>query len=303
MLEQLSLVFQLALEPFAYLVNPQKRIYWPYLLSGAVMGLVVIYWRSANWRQSLRQVLTPQHWLHPSSRVDVKWLVLNHVLGALLVVPLLGGQLSFAMVVNKTLSAHLGAGNFLAWGVLGTSILFTLAIFIFEDFTRFFVHYLYHKVPLLWRFHAIHHSATVMTPITLYRIHFVEMAINSCRSLLVIGGLSGVFIYVFDSPVALIQVLGVSIFTMIFNLAGANLRHSHAWVGFGRVERWFISPAQHQIHHSTAAEHIDTNYGASLAIWDRWFGSWVASKDETVPGFGLAGKTVDQRLQAQLAGL
>ena len=76
---------------------------------------------------------------------------------------------------------------------------------------------------------------------------------------------------IFDKPVTLIQVLGVSIFTRLFNLARANLHHSHTWLGFGR--------------------------------FNRYFGSWVASKDKTVPGFGLAGKTVDQRLQRQLAGL
>ena len=81
-----------------------------------------------------------------------------------------------------------------------TSVLFTLAVFIFEDFSRFLVHYLYHKVPLLWRFHAIHHSATVMTPLSLYRIHFIEMAINSCRSLLLIGGLSGILILYLRQP-------------------------------------------------------------------------------------------------------
>ena len=102
---------------------------------------------------------------------------------------------------------------------------------------------------------------------------------------------------------ALTQVLGVSILSTLFNLAGANLRQGHAWVGFGRFERWFISPAQHQIHHSNATEHIDRNYGASRAIRDRWFESWVASKGETVPGSGLAEKTVDQRLQRQLGGL
>jgi sterol desaturase/sphingolipid hydroxylase (fatty acid hydroxylase superfamily) len=133
-------------------------------------------------------------------------------------------------------------------------------------------------VPLLWRFHAIHHSAEVLTPLTLYRVHFIELFINSCRSLLVIGGVSSAFIYVFDDSISLLQVMGVSVFTMLFNLAGANLRHSHVWVGFGIAEHWFISPAQHQIHHSTKPVHRNCNFGAILAIWDRWLGTWIGSK-------------------------
>ena len=176
-------------------------------------------------------------------------------------------------------------------------------IFLAEDFTRFFMHYLYHKVPLLWRFHAIHHSAEHMTPLTLYRIHTIEMILNSCRSLFVIGGISGVFVYVFNGQIQPYTILGVGAFSLLFNLAGANLRHSHVWLGFGRLERWFISPAQHQIHHSSAREHWDKNFGASLAVWDRMFGCWVASKDEVVPRFGIHNKAVEQKISRQLLGL
>jgi sterol desaturase/sphingolipid hydroxylase (fatty acid hydroxylase superfamily) len=303
MLEDLSTFTQLLLEPFGYFTSEHKRIYWPYLLSAFLMALGVQLWRRSTWRRALIGVIAPRHWSHPSSGVDLQWILVNHLLSVLLVVPLIGGQVAFAMMVNKWLYGHFGEGNILAWGALWTSMVFTVIVFICDDFTRFYLHYLYHRVPWLWRFHAIHHSATVMTPLTLYRIHSIEMAINSCRSLVVIGGLSGVFIYVIDGNVALVQVLGVSAFAMFFNLAGANLRHSHIRVGFGPLESWFISPAQHQIHHSTAQQHFDTNYGATLAIWDRWFGSWVASKDQHIPGFGLPGKSAEQRWYRQLLGL
>jgi len=59
----------------------------------------------------------------------------------------------------------------------------------------------------------------------------------------------------------------------LFNALGANLRHSHIWLSFGSLERWFISPAQHQIHHSSAEADRDINFGTCLAIWDRLFGS------------------------------
>lgn len=301
--EMLPQHLYLLIEPILYVTEPGKRIYWLYLLSSALMAFALLYWKGGLPREMIKKSLSPLIWFSASSRVDMQWTVANHVLRVLLVVPLIGGQIALAMWVNKILYGLFGEGDYLGWGLIPTSVVFTVCLFLLEDFSRFYVHYLYHRVPLLWRFHAIHHSATQLTPLTLYRIHSVEMMINSCRSLLVAGGLSGVFIYLFRGTVDIVDVMGISVFSFLFNLAGSNLRHSGVWLGFGALEKWFISPAQHQIHHSTAAAHIDKNYGAGLAIWDRWFGSWVASRGEQVPAFGLAGKSVKQRLSSQLGGL
>lgn len=302
-LEHSASIVNLLWEPLTFIAHEEKRIYWPYLLSGFAIAITVTYLRLGNVRMAFREGLGLRHWFNASSLVDVQWIVLNHVLRVLVVVPLIGGQLGLAMIINHWLYAALGPGNYLSWGIVATSALLTITIFLLEDFSRFCLHYLYHKVPWLWRFHAIHHSAEVLTPLTLYRMHFVEMFINSCRSLLIIGTVSGVFIYVFDGTVSLAQVMGVSIFTMLFNMAGANLRHSHVWVGFGAAERWIISPAQHQIHHSTHPAHLDSNFGATLAIWDRWMGSWISSKEEQVEQIGLPDATSSQSLLRQLKGI
>ena len=61
---------------------------------------------------------------------------------------------------------------------------------------------------------------------------------------------------------------------------GSNLRHSHVGIQYWKwVEYIFISPAQHQLHHSIAKEHHDKNFGAALAIWDWLFGSLHHSVD------------------------
>ena len=60
----------------------------------------------------------------------------------------------------------------------------------------------------------------------------------------------------------------------MFNIFGSNLRHSHIGIRYWHwVEYIFISPGQHQLHHSIAREHHDKNFGAALAIWDWLFGS------------------------------
>jgi sterol desaturase/sphingolipid hydroxylase (fatty acid hydroxylase superfamily) len=301
--DQLSSLLNLLWEPLTFFSNEGMRIYWPYLLSGFAIALPVSYLRSGNVKRAVSEGLGLKHWWSASTLVDLQWVVLNHVLRVLVIVPLIGGQLGLAMLINRWLYAHFGAGNYCAWGVLETSALLTFTIFLLDDFTRFCVHYLYHKVPLLWRFHAIHHSAATLTPLTLYRIHFAEMFVNSCRSLLVIGSVSGVFIYVFDGSISLVQVMGVSVLTMLFNFAGANLRHSHVWIGFGPVERWLISPAQHQIHHSIKPGHLDSNFGATLAIWDRWLGTWIRSKGESVENIGLSGPPRKQSFFRDLTGI
>ena len=69
-------------------------------------------------------------------------------------------------------------------------------------------------------------------------------------------------------------VLGANAFTFAFNVACSNLRHSNLPLGFWRpVECVFISPAQHQLHHSYAREHLDRNFGVVFAVWDWTFGS------------------------------
>ena len=73
------------------------------------------------------------------------------------------------------------------------------------------------------------------------------------------------------------HILSINIFGFAFNFLGSNLRHSHIPLSFGFFEKLFISPKQHQIHHSQNISHFDKNYGVSLSIWDRLIGSLVTS--------------------------
>ena len=66
----------------------------------------------------------------------------------------------------------------------------------------------------------------------------------------------------------------------LFNIFGANLRHSHIWFSWGdKLENWFISPAQHQVHHSDNPKHFDTNLGSALAVWDRLGGTLIKASE------------------------
>ena len=72
------------------------------------------------------------------------------------------------------------------------------------------------------------------------------------------------------------------------NILSGNLRHSPFWLRYPRwLERWFISPAQHQIHHSIDPRHRDRNFGAALAIWDWMAGSLCVADKNMELKFGL----------------
>jgi sterol desaturase/sphingolipid hydroxylase (fatty acid hydroxylase superfamily) len=102
------------------------------------------------------------------------------------------------------------------------------------------------------------------------------------------GFILAALVELFGIKFSAVHLLGVNLYYSIFQIFGKHLRHSHIWWAWGpRVSHVFISPAQHQIHHSCDPRHVDKNYGEVLAIWDWLFGSlYVAGKKEDLQ-FGL----------------
>lgn len=239
----------------------------------------------------LRRVfLSKKYWINESTRTDAKYLILNCGVKSLLAMLFVSAQLVVTMSVAFTLQQNFGSVNLIQLPWLLIAAVFTAVFFVAEDLSRFLLHRAMHRIPFLWRYHKTHHSAQILTPLTLHRVHPIEICLYYARGVLVFGIVSGVFIYVFGSKLSALDILGVDALGFLFNMVAANLRHSHIWLSFGRFERVFISPAQHQIHHSTAPEHHDTNFGTCLAVWDRLFGSWIAAG--MIPKrlrFGVAG--------------
>ena len=144
-----------------------------------------------------------------------------------------------------------------------------------------------HKIPFLWAFHQVHHSAEVITPLTHHRIHPFESWLYDMRGALVTGVVAGGFYWLFRGAVSDYTLLGVPALGFVCNVTTGNLRHSHVWLRFpSAVERWLISPAQHQLHHSLEPVHHGSNYGTWLAIWDRVFGVLIVS-DKAPASFGI----------------
>uniref|UniRef100_UPI0025E259C1 sterol desaturase family protein n=1 Tax=Yoonia sp. TaxID=2212373 RepID=UPI0025E259C1 len=86
-----------------------------------------------------------------------------------------------------------------------------------------------------------------------------------------------------------ITVMNVNIVVFAFYLVGYNLRHSHIWVNYPTwVSYIFISPAQHQTHHSIDPKHFDKNFGLIFAFWDWLFGTLYVPAGYEKLEFGIS---------------
>jgi len=270
--------------------DPGNRLYWPFIVSSLLLASAWVAWQNKGWRgrEQLQQLVRRDYWLQRDSVIDLALLLFNNFLKVSLLVPLLFTQLSGTVWVINHYQHWFGMGPHWQAPTVALSASFTLLFFLFDDFSRFILHWLLHRLPWLWHFHKVHHTATNLTPFTLYRVHPVEMVLYYVRSLALFSVLSGSFIYLFQGSISGWEILGANVFAFAFNALGANLRHSPIAVHFGSLERWFISPAQHQLHHSAAAEHANKNLGSALAVWDRYFGSWLPGRHANNLMFGLA---------------
>ena len=258
------------------LINPQKRIFAGYLLSSLLIALAATAVASRKpLRQAFAALFAKHIWLSRSAIADYKILMINQAI-MLGLAPRLISKLAIATLLFEALHIWLDGRVFLwpsapKWVI---AALFTSCLFLLDDASKYLLHRVLHRWPLLWNFHKVHHSAEVLTPLTVYRVHPVEAVLFSLRAVIVQAIAIAVFLFFFGDRTTLVSILGANVFLFFFNLAGSNLRHSHVWISYGRVlEHWLISPAQHQIHHSLEERHFDRNFGAVLAIWDRMSGS------------------------------
>lgn len=133
------------------------------------------------------------------------------------------------------------------------------------DFAIWAQHLITHKVPVLWRLHQVHHADSEMDVTTAIRFHPIEIALSM--------GLKIGLVYALG-PSAYAVVLFEIILngTAMFN--HANIRLSQPVDA--AVRKVLVTPDMHRVHHSVHRDEHDSNYGFSLSIWDRMFGTYIA---------------------------
>lgn len=275
---------------FADFSNPKKRIFVGYLALTVVLALIwLVAVRRASVSSALLQIFDRKILFSASSRADYKIFAINRIF-TLFISPLLVSQLAIATALFYALHDV----DFLRRGVFSNTpqgvivALFTVTIFLIDDFTKYLVHRWMHRWPLLWAIHKVHHSAETMTPITVYRVHPLEGVLYGLRAAFAQGTTMATFLFFFGPAVDLYTVLGVNVLSFAFHVTGSNLRHTHISISYWPwLEHLLISPAQHQVHHSIAREHHDKNFGVAFAVWDWLFGSLHLSEPDKRLRFGL----------------
>lgn len=300
----LSVLLQLA-GPFTYPLLPQTRFYWLYLLV-ALLIAAVVYSRAARRRTSLPHFLTflfPKSiYLHRSALLDYRYFFVNHFSFLFLLAPLMASAPFVARATTEGLSELMGRSPHWGAGGIATIFVYTAVVALAYDFGIFVGHALLHRMPVLWEFHKVHHSAEVLTPVTVYRVHPVEDLLYGLLTGVLTGLAHGGFTYVAGEEISTASVLHVDAALFTFYLLGYNLRHSHIWLAYpGWLSRILVSPAQHQIHHSTDPRHLDKNMGFMFAVWDWIAGSLYIPKTQETLRLGLGDAAAEHEYDGVLA--
>lgn len=257
--------------------DPGHRLFVGYLAS-ALLIAVALGWVGGQRTPAglLRWMFPREVWTHPSTRTDAVFTVLQAVLAPLLGAVTAVWTTSVAVALARALEAQLGAPGWLPWGP-ATAAALTVSLLAVADFAHWLNHWLHHKVPFLWPLHAVHHSAPVLTPLTLYRRHPLYDVVKKLLEAGVVGVFQGALIYGFAARLDVWSLGGINVLYLVFLAAGSNLRHTHVWWSWGWLDHLFLSPAQHQLHHSDDPAH-EGNYGSILAIWDTLAGTRVEAR-------------------------
>ncbi len=262
-----------------------------YLLGAVLLAFAVYRVRSSDSgvKGFFRFCLPQSIYKHKSAVLDYKFYFVNRIAFVIFFLPLIIGSSTAAAWADeflRWLSAEPGLGHTPG---TGAALLLTLVWIVAFDAGIFLAHYLQHKVPFFWAFHKVHHSAEVLTPITVYRMHPVDDLLTATMVGLLTGTVGGVFQFVYAGSVEQFLFLGLNAALFLYYLVGYNLRHSHVWLPYPRaLSHIFISPALHQIHHSNAAQHYDKNLGFIFAFWDWMAGTLYIPKGKEQLTFGLA---------------
>jgi sterol desaturase/sphingolipid hydroxylase (fatty acid hydroxylase superfamily) len=146
-------------------------------------------------------------------------------------------------------------------------------VLVLTDFMQYWFHRTFHRVPFLWGFHAVHHSAKSMDWLAGGRMHFVEIVLLrgvTSLPLLTFGFLPSVM----QAYVGLVYVW-------------ASLVHANVGGNFDRLGKWLVVPRYHHWHHAIDPEGVDKNFAIHFPLLDRLFGTYYLPEGRWPSGYGV----------------
>ncbi len=225
-----------------------------------VLGAMILWELSAPRRR-----LSASRWQRWSSNLGI---VAIDALMLRLMAPI-------AAVAAAALAAERGWGLFNALSFVPEWLAVLVAIIVL-DLAIYTQHVVFHKAPLLWRLHRVHHTDVDLDVTSGVRFHPIEIALSLMIKIAVIVALGA-------------PAVAVIAFEVLLN-AAALFNHGNVRIP-PRVDRVLrrviVTPDMHRVHHSIHRDETDSNFGFCLALWDRLFGTY---RDQ--PRDGHAGMTI-----------
>ena len=151
-----------------------------------------------------------------------------------------------------------------------------IEIIILSDTCYYFTHRAFHEIPVLWRFHSIHHSVEEMDWVAAHRIHPLDQIIAQTASLLPVFALG------FSAP-------AIITYSFIFQYQ-TLLIHSNTKISFGPLKWVFASPQFHHWHHGDQPEAYNKNFAAQLPFIDLLFGTLHLPGNKMPEKYGIEDK-------------
>jgi sterol desaturase/sphingolipid hydroxylase (fatty acid hydroxylase superfamily) len=158
-------------------------------------------------------------------------------------------------------------------------------VMLLTDLVQYWVHYAFHRVPFLWRFHAVHHSAETMDWLAAGRMHILEVV--ALRSLTAVPMLC----LGFDPGV-------VQGYVLLVYFTSAFIHANVSWK-FGALERFVVTPRFHHWHHAIEHEAIDVNFAIHFPLYDWLFGTFYMPGEAWPKGYGVCSEPVPKGYVAQ----
>lgn len=143
-----------------------------------------------------------------------------------------------------------------------------LIIFVAADFGSWLSHVIRHKIPVLWHFHALHHSQNAMNFMTEFRLHPADMV-------------AGTFVFCLLFVLVLVPV-EQAFALLLLRKYYLMFLHANVDISYGPLDRVFVSPRVHRLHHAIRSDLHDQNYGVYLSIWDTLFGTFRQVPDRVI---------------------
>ncbi|TSJ79618.1 sterol desaturase family protein [Rariglobus hedericola] len=172
-----------------------------------------------------------------------------------------------------------------AWvSALPFVVQFAVIMFL-TDVVQYWVHRSFHRIPWLWNFHAVHHSAQSMDWMAGARMHFFEIV--ALRSLTVIP----MFVLGFGAGPMNAYIFVVYLY--------ATFVHANIGWKFPVIEKFFVTPRFHHWHHGIEKEAIDVNFAVHFPLLDKLFGTHHLPENRWPEGYGIEGHPVERGYWAQ----